>query len=83
MILPTHDLRSHITRRSTRLLTVIRIPDASNPKISYPQIALVIENDILGLNISVQDTLIMDVLEGVSYAGNKESCLFLGETSVP
>lgn len=56
-----HHLWSHVTRRSRCVLGVVRIPNSSNTQIRDLQIALLVENQVLWLNVSMQDALLVQV----------------------
>ena len=74
MILSAHYLWSHVTRRSTGVLLVLRIPDSSNTKICDSEVAILIKNEVLWLNVSVNDALIMNILEALDDASGEEFC---------
>lgn len=63
MVLSTHNLRSHISRRAGRVLSIIWIPDTCDTKISGPEISLIIKDEIFRLDVAMQRAVMMEVLE--------------------
>ena len=61
MILLEHYFRSHVSWCSTILCTVFRRPFSCNSKIGQPQISICIKNKIFWLDISMYDSLLVDV----------------------
>ena len=73
VVLPAHDFGCHVARRSTRLTRIVGRKDARNSKISQAQVSMVIEYQILRLNISVDDLLLMDGFQSVQQARDEEA----------
>lgn len=48
-----------------------------NTEVSHKEVAILVEHQILRLDVSVDNTLPMDVLQGQDDAGSHESSLFL------
>ena len=53
VILPAHNLGSHVARCTRCVLRVLRVPDASDSEISDAQIALLVKHEVFRLYISV------------------------------
>ena len=53
MRLSAHDLRCHVTRRSRCVLGVVRVPNSRNTQIGNFEIAILVEDQILRLDIPV------------------------------
>lgn len=68
MVLTAHDLWSHIAWSSRRVLGVLRIPSSCNSQISYSQIAAFVKNEILGLDISVQNGVLVQIFQAKKHA---------------
>jgi len=82
MILSAHNFRRHIPWRATCVLLIIRCPDTSNSKVCKTKISIILKDQILRLHISMDDPLVMDVLQRENKASNEELHLFLAESSV-
>lgn len=63
MILPINNLRSHISRRATSILIILSNPHPSDTHISNPEISLLIDDQILGLDITMNNIIRMDILK--------------------
>lgn len=72
MIQTADDLRRHIPRRPTRLITVLFLPLPSNPKIRNPDVAGVFEDEVLRFDVAVDYAVLVDVLEGEGDTGDYE-----------
>ena len=72
MILSAHNLRRHIPGRSRSVFGVLGIPATSNTQISHSQIALLVENEVLWLDITVQNGVLVEILQAQQHAGDKE-----------
>lgn len=81
MIHLADDLRSHISRSATRILSVIGNYLSRNPQVCDADVALVVEHKILRLQISMDNLLSVHILETEYDAGQEELGLFLGEIS--
>jgi len=53
-------------------LCVFGIPLPSNAQICETQVTLIVKDEVLGLHVSVQDALVVQVLEGLDDAGDEE-----------
>ena len=62
--LTAHHLRCHVAWRSGRVLLVFWVPNTSDAQVSNFEVAILGEHQIFRLNISVQDTLLMEVFQG-------------------
>ena len=72
VVLAAHDLRSHITRRARSVLRVLRIPQTCNTQISDPQVAILVEDQVLWLDITMQDGILVKIFEAEEHACDKE-----------
>lgn len=72
MVLPAHDLGSHITRRARSLLRVVWTPLPRDSKVCNPQIAVLLEDEVLRLDVSVYYVIAMDELKSQYDASRKE-----------
>jgi len=72
VILSTHNFGGHIAGCTTGVFCVLRVPNSSNPQISDPQIAVLVKNQIFRFNISVKDTVFVQVLKAQEHAGDKK-----------
>lgn len=82
VVLPAHYLRGHIARCSRCVLCIVFPPNSRNPKISYPQIAIALNHEILRFDISVQNVLCMHVFKSSNETRNKKSCRLFVKLSV-
>ena len=73
VVLATHDFWGHVARRAGCILSVIFTPDTSNTKISDAHIAVDVDDEIFGLDIPVDNLLLMEILETRHQASNKEA----------
>lgn len=67
-----HHLGRHVARRARRVGRVLRSPDARDTEVGDPQIAIVVDDEVLGLDVTVQDLLLVAVLEACNQARHKE-----------
>ena len=72
VILTAHDLWCHIAWRSGRVFRVLRIPQPCNTQISNSKVTIFVEDQIFRLDISMQDCILMKVLETEEHARDKE-----------
>ena len=72
VILTAHDLWCHIAWRSGRVFRVLRIPQPCNTQISNSKVTIFVEDQIFRLDISMQDCILMKVLETKKHARDKE-----------
>lgn len=77
MVLATHDFGSHVSGCAAGFLGIVGVPDACNAEISDSQVAFVVEDEVFGLDVSVQHALIVHVVQAVHDAGNEEPGLLL------
>lgn len=63
VVLATHHFRSHIARSARGILRIIRVLYPCNSKISDPQVAKRIEHQILRLDVSMKDLILMQILQ--------------------
>jgi hypothetical protein len=76
VILPTHDLRSHVPGRAGRVLRVLLSPISCDSEIGDPEVPLVVDDEVLRLDVSVYNLLLMAVFEPGHEARNEEACIF-------
>jgi len=77
MVLLEHNFRSHIPRCSTVFVIIVRVPFSSNSIIGQPQVPMSIKHQILWLNISMYNPLIMSRLQRLHQTSNKKLRLIL------
>ena len=68
----THDLGSHVTRRARCILRIFRAPHSGDPKVSYPEVAIRVNDQVLGLDVSVNDILLVARFQPCYETGTKE-----------
>ena len=73
VVLAAHDLRGHVARCAAGLTGVVRGQDAGHSEVCESQIALIVEDQVLRLDVTMDDQLRMDGLEGVHQAGYEEA----------
>ena len=72
VILAAHDFGSHISGRARGVLGVLRIPQTCNTQICDPQIAILVKDKVLRLNITMQDGILVKIFEAQKHASDKE-----------
>jgi len=73
MVLPAHDLGSHVARGAACLARVVRRQDPCHTEISQAQIAFVVKDEIFRLDVSMDNELCVHCLKCVDQAGDKEA----------
>lgn len=76
MVLLAQDLRScnnwlltHVAQRAWCILAVVGPPDASHSQVSDPSVAIFLQHDVLGLEVSVNDAVVVQELQAYHNAG--------------
>lgn len=82
VVLTAHDLGSHVAWSSRCVLRVLRVPESRDTQVSDAQVAILVEDQIFRLDVSVENRVLVEVLQAQQHARDKEFCLFLGEASV-
>jgi hypothetical protein len=94
MILTAHDLGgyislksyliilTHVSRCATRILSVIWVPHSRDTEIGNPHVPCLIKHKILRLDVSMQDTLAMQILQAQKHASHEELGLILSKLSM-
>ena len=72
VVLAAHDLGSHIAGRARCVLRVLRIPQTCNTQIRDPQVAILVEDQVLWLDITMQDGILVQIFEAEEHASDKE-----------
>ena len=72
VVLTAHDLGSHVTWSSRCVFRVLGVPESCNTEISDAQVAILVEDQIFRLNISVENCVLVEVLKAKEHAGDKE-----------
>ena len=72
VVLTTHDLGSHVSRRSRRVLCVVLTPNPRNAEVCNPHIPVNINHKVLRLNVPVDDVLFVEIFEARDEACYKE-----------
>ena len=67
-----HHLRRHVAGCSRGVLSVLRPPDSGNTEVSNPEVALLINDQVLGLDVSVDDIFLVADLEAGNQARDPE-----------
>jgi hypothetical protein len=63
VILAAHHLGSHVARSAGCVFLVIWVPDTGDTEVSNSKVTLFVENEVLRLYVSMQDTILMQVLQ--------------------
>jgi len=78
VILPAHDLRRHVARRARGIRSIISFQNSGNALVSYSQVAILLHNDVLWLDVPMNHILVVHVFEADDHACNhKFSLLFV------
>ena len=72
VILAAHDLGSHIAGRARCVLRVLRVPQTCNTQIRDPQVTILVKYQVLRLDITMQDGILVKIFEAEKHAGNEE-----------
>lgn len=72
MVLSVDDFRSHVARRPTRILVVIDLHVSGYPKIRYPEVPLIIKDQVFWLDIPMYDPIRVQILQGHNNATGEE-----------
>lgn len=72
MILSKHYFWRHVTWSSRSIFWIFGVPYSGDPQISYPQITLLIKNQILGLNVSMDNTVLVQIVKASQHARHKK-----------
>lgn len=68
----SHEETTHVSWCTARVLTVLRLHVTSYPEIRQSQISFVVEHQVLGLEVSMDDLPIVNILERQHDASNEE-----------
>ena len=68
----THYLWSHVTRCARCILRIFRTPQSGDSKVSYPEVAIMINDQVLWLDVSVDDILLVACFQSRDEAGTEE-----------
>lgn len=82
VVLAAHDLGRHVAGRAAGVLCVLRIPDARDAEVREPEVAVAVEDEVLGLDVAVDDALVVHVLQAEQQAGQEEPRLLFGKLPV-
>ena len=83
MILPTHDLRGHVARCARCILRVILSPEPGYPEVCDAEVAVTLNHEVFGLDVPVDDVLVVNVFEASHEARHEEASGLLIEFSIP
>lgn len=72
MVLPAHDFRSHVAWCARGVFLVFGSPYSSDTEICDAQVAVGVKNEVFRFDVSVDDALVVDVLEALNDAGGEE-----------
>ena len=72
VVVSTHDLRSHVTRCARCILRIFRTPQSGDSEVSYPEVAIMVNDQVLRLDVSVDDILLVACFESRDEAGTEE-----------
>lgn len=81
MILPAHDLRSHVARSSASICTIIRLYYSSYSKVSYSDVAPIVKYKIFWLDVPMNNIVEVQKLKTNEDAGNEKLSLHLFKSS--
>ena len=73
VILSAHDLRSHITWCTTRVLCIVRSPHSCNAEISNSHVPICINDQIFRLYVSMNNILVVNVFESLHQTCNEKA----------
>ena len=73
MVLSAHHLRSHVSRRARRVLSILWPPQSRNAEVRDAQVTVVVDDKVLGLDVAMDDLLLVAVLEPGHQTRNKEA----------
>lgn len=79
MVLPAHDFRSHVARRTTSISTVIRLHYSCDSQIRDSQESLIIKHQILRLDIPMDDVIEMQELQSNDHTSYEKLGLIFSE----
>ena len=77
MIMFEHNLRRHVAGSPRILSVILWLPHPGNTEVSQPEVAILIEDKILWLDVSMDNALNVNGLEGFDEACDKELGLFV------
>lgn len=83
MVLPAHDFWRHVAGSARSLARVVRCHDSCDTKVSEPQVALIIKNHILRLDVSMNNICCVNCFQGVHKTRNKKPCHLLRKFPFP
>ena len=72
MVLTAHNFRSHVTWCTGSVLGILRSPDSCYTEISYSHVAIIVDNEVLWLNISMNNLFFVAVFQTSDKTGNEE-----------
>lgn len=72
VVLPAHDFRSHVPWCPRGILGVLSSPNSRNSEISDADVAVIVDDKILWLDISMDDLLLVAVLKPCYQTSNEE-----------
>eukprot|EP00344_Euplotes_crassus_P010586 CAMPEP_0196996562 /NCGR_PEP_ID=MMETSP1380-20130617/2414_1 /TAXON_ID=5936 /ORGANISM="Euplotes crassus, Strain CT5" /LENGTH=121 /DNA_ID=CAMNT_0042412575 /DNA_START=933 /DNA_END=1298 /DNA_ORIENTATION=+ len=79
MVLAAHYFWSHITWSAASIFLIFGVPNSCYSKVSYPQISIVIKDDIFRLDVSVDNAVLVAVLKPKDDIGSEELGLQLSK----
>ena len=82
VVLTAHHFRRHVAGRSTCVLRVVLTPDPSNSEVRDSKVPIIFNHQVLRLYVSMNDVLVVDVLEARDKARDKEPGRFFVELPV-
>jgi len=72
VILPEENLGSHVSWCTAGLMRIFCLPVPGDAEIGDAGVALLVEDDILGLYVAVDDVSLVEVVEALDQAANQE-----------
>ena len=72
MILTAHDLGSHVARRARCVLRIFWVPQTGDTQIGDSEVAVFVEDEVLRLDVTVQDGVLVQVLKAEKHASDEE-----------
>ncbi len=64
---------THVAGGSAGVLSVVGVPDSSDPEVGEVEVALNVEDEVFGLNVTVDHPVVVDVLKGGDDARHKKA----------
>lgn len=70
MVLSEQDFRCHVTWCATRLMRVLTLPISGYAEVCDPTVSALIEDDVLGFDVAVDDVVLVQVTQPFHHASH-------------